>query len=195
MVQHAFHLVVAGVVPEPVVEQVSLVDLDWRPLVAEHKLLEGEEAKVPGVSLFVSHEGGERGRLVHHGADLELPYLTIGVGEALEWPPVLEMLRLVSREGHLADVCDHVSVVDGVVAELALVGRVEHVVQLRTLPHGVSPQQEVVFVLTPLDIAHAEVVVLGHLQWPLAPLNRLGWGSFNLLSELANDCIVYAHII
>ena len=44
MVHDTLELLVAGVVPETIVMQVSLVDLDWGSLVAHHELLERKEA-------------------------------------------------------------------------------------------------------------------------------------------------------
>ena len=52
-------LIVAWIVEETVIVQVSLVELDWAAIVTKHKLLERHEAHVPRVTLFVGHESGD----------------------------------------------------------------------------------------------------------------------------------------
>ena len=52
-------LIVAGIVVEAFVEEVGFVELDWAAIVAEHELLEGHEAHVPRVTLFIGYEPGD----------------------------------------------------------------------------------------------------------------------------------------
>jgi hypothetical protein len=36
--------------------EMGLVNLDWTSLIAHHELLEGQEAEIPTITLFVSNE-------------------------------------------------------------------------------------------------------------------------------------------
>ena len=56
VIKGGFKLVVAWVVMETSIMQMSLTYLDWASLVAHHELLEGEEAKIPTITFFISYE-------------------------------------------------------------------------------------------------------------------------------------------
>ena len=53
-VHDLLNLVVARVLPEALVVEVSLVELNGTAIIAEHELLERHEAHIPGVTLFIS---------------------------------------------------------------------------------------------------------------------------------------------
>jgi len=90
-------------------------------------------------------------------------HAAVSVGITHEGAPVFEMLGLIGGEGHLSDVGNHIFVREIVINELRFVGCVKDVQEFRSLPHGVSAQNEVLFILSPVDITHREVVVLWHL--------------------------------
>jgi hypothetical protein len=95
VVQHAFDLLVARVVPEPFVVKVCLVYLNRGTLVTKHILLESQEAQIPGVTLLVGYEPGDRGGMLNHGSESELPDATIDVRESHEGSPVFQVLGLI----------------------------------------------------------------------------------------------------
>lgn len=74
------------------------------------------------------------------------------------------MLRLVGWERHHSDVCNHVLVLSLIIDDLGLVLSVEDVEELCSFPDGVCAEDEVLLVLAPVNVAHREVVVLGHLE-------------------------------
>ena len=61
MVHNTLELLIAWVVPETIVVQMGLVDLDWGSLIAHHELLERKEAEIPTISLLVGDELGDGG--------------------------------------------------------------------------------------------------------------------------------------
>ena len=125
IVHDSFELVVAWVLPEPIVVQVRLIDLNWGSLIAHHELLETKEAQVPTISLFVCHELGDRRRSLKLWTHFELPHASIHVGVPEEWSPVFEMLWLVRWHWHLSDVSDHILIVNRIVQELRFVVNIE----------------------------------------------------------------------
>lgn len=78
---------------------------------------------------------------------------TVDVSVSHEGSPVFKVLRLVGREGHLSDVCNHVFVGEIVINELRFVMSVEDIEQLGSLPDGVCSQDEVLLILPPVDVA------------------------------------------
>lgn len=74
------------------------------------------------------------------------------------------MLRLVGWERHHSDVCNHVLVLSLIIDDLGLVLSVEDVEELCSFPDSVCAEDEVLLVLAPVNVAHGEVVVLGHLE-------------------------------
>lgn len=81
-------------------------------------------------------------------------HTTISVGVSHEWAPVFEVLGLIGRQRHHSDVGNHVFVGEIVINELRFVGSVEHVEELGSLPNGISTQNKVLLVLSPVNIAH-----------------------------------------
>ena len=186
MVQYSGELVEAGVVEEAFIIQLRLINLDRTPLIAHHELLERHEAHVPAVAFFVGDEFGDGGGFLEHGAHLKLPNATINFTIPKERPPVFKMLWLVGRHGHLADVCYHVIVVYGVVDELRLIMSIKQIKQLRLFPHGISSKDEIVFVLVPVDVSDAEVVVFGHFEGSLV-FHWFFFFSINLFMDMIYD--------
>ena len=157
-------LVVARVLPETLVVQVCLIELDGGALVTHHELLEVEEAQIPRITFLIGEEPRECAGVRYGRADLKLPHAAVGVRVAHEGSPVLEVLCLVGGQGHLADVGDHVLVRHIVVDELGLVVCVEQIKELGSLPHSVSTKQVVPLVVPPVHVPHREVVILRHLD-------------------------------
>ena len=87
-------------------------------IVAEHELLEGHEAHVPGITLLIGHKPGELRGNVKLGTNFELPDASIDVREAHEWGPVFEHLGLSRRHRHHSDICHQVLLVEVVIHEL-----------------------------------------------------------------------------
>jgi hypothetical protein len=54
--KQALDFIVAGILPETLIVEVSLVHLNRRALVAEHELLEVQETQVPRVALLIGEE-------------------------------------------------------------------------------------------------------------------------------------------
>ena len=73
MVHNTLELLIAWVVPETIVVQMGLVDLDWGSLIAHHELLERKEAEIPTISLLVCDELGDGGWRLELWSNLELP--------------------------------------------------------------------------------------------------------------------------
>jgi len=124
-------------------------------------------------------------------------HTAVGVSVAHEWTPVFEVLGLVSGEGHHAYVCNHVFVWEVVIHKLWLVLGVEHVEQFWLLPNSVSAQNEVLLVLSPVYIAHREVVILGHLEGALGLLKVLrSWICLflDILIEVVKELVVETHL-
>ena len=104
-------LIVAGIIMETTVVQMGLVNLDWAPFIAHHKLLESEEAEIPTITLLIGHELGDGGWLSKHWSHLELPNASINITVSVEGSPVFEMFWLVCWHWVLSDVCNHVLVI------------------------------------------------------------------------------------
>ena len=79
-------------------------------------------------------------------------HAAISVSVSHEWTPVFEVLRLIGGQGHLSNVGNHVFVREIVINELRFVCSVEYIKQLGSLPNGISTQNEVLFILSPVDI-------------------------------------------
>ena len=56
VLEHAFHLFVAGELPKTLRIQICLVKLHRRSLLTQHKLLKGHEAHVPGITFLVGYK-------------------------------------------------------------------------------------------------------------------------------------------
>jgi hypothetical protein len=150
--EHVFDFIVAGVFPETLVEQVAFIKLDGTALVAEHELLEGHEAQVPGITFLISDEFGKIVRRLNHRTNLKLPNAAIVISVTHERSPVFEMLSLVGGEGHHTNVRNQVATVDGVEHDISLVINIEDIHQLVALPDGISSQQEVLLVRAPVNV-------------------------------------------
>jgi hypothetical protein len=167
VVENTLELIVAWVIPETIVVKVGLVDLDRASLIAHHEFLELEEAQIPTITFFIGHElrNGRWG--LEHWTNFELPNAAVDVSVTVERSPVLEMLWLVGGHWHLSNICDHVLIVDGIINELRFVMGVEQIQQFALLPDGVSSKEVIGFILIPVDVSDREIVILGHLKWPL----------------------------
>ena len=152
--KHVFDFIVAGVFPETLVEQVAFIKLDGTALVAEHELLEGHEAQVPGVTFFISNKFRKIVRRLNHRSNLKLPNAAIVISVAHERSPVFEMLRLVGGQGHHANVRNHVATVDGVEHDISLVINIEDIHQFVALPNSVSSEQEIFLVGSPVNVTY-----------------------------------------
>ena len=95
--KHGLDFIVAGVLPETLVEEVTFIKLAGTAFIAEHKLLERHEAQVPGITFFIGHEFRKIVRSLNHRTDLELPDASIVISVSHEGSPVFEMLRLIGR--------------------------------------------------------------------------------------------------
>ena len=82
IVQDGLNLIIAWIVIETLVVEISLVKFDRAAIVAEHELLEGHEAHVPGITLLIGHKPGELRGNVKLGTNFELPDASIDVWEA-----------------------------------------------------------------------------------------------------------------
>ena len=99
----------------------GFINLDRRSLIAKHELLEGQETHIPRVTLLISYVMTNSAWGLKHGSNLELPNATIDVTESVEWAPILEVLGLISRHGHLSNVVNHIFVIDAIVQKFTLV--------------------------------------------------------------------------
>ena len=167
VVENTLELVVAWVVPETIVVEVGLVDLDRASLVAHHEFLELEEAQIPTITFFIGHEFGNGRWSLEHWADFELPNAAVDICVTVEWSPVLEMLWLVGGHWHLSNVSDHVLIVYRIIDELGFVVGVEQIEQFGLLPDSVSSKEIISFVLIPVDVSDREIIILWHLEWSL----------------------------
>jgi hypothetical protein len=61
-IKEMLNLIVTRVLPESFVVQIGFVNLNRRPLIAHHELLEVEEAQIPSITLLICQELGERSR-------------------------------------------------------------------------------------------------------------------------------------
>ena len=59
-VENLLYLSVAGVLEKALIIQVALIQLNLRPLIAEHEFLEREEAHVPSIAFLVRNESRKR---------------------------------------------------------------------------------------------------------------------------------------
>ena len=82
VVQDGLNLIVARIVIEALIVEISFVKFDMAAIVAEHELLEGHEAHVPGITLLIGHKPGELRGNVKLGTNFELPDASIDVREA-----------------------------------------------------------------------------------------------------------------
>ena len=151
---------VARVIVETSVEQMGLTDLDWTALVARHELLERKEAKIPTITFLIRYEFGNWRRILKHWANFELPDASINIAKSVERSPIFQMFRLVGGQRVLSDVSDQISIAERIVMELGLVVREEQIQQLRLFPHSIGSQDVVVFVLVPVNVSDAEVIIL-----------------------------------
>ena len=79
VIHDTFDLVEARIVPEALIVEVSLVKFDRAAIVAEHELLEGHEAHIPRITLFVGNESGDLVGSLNHGTVLELPDASVNL--------------------------------------------------------------------------------------------------------------------
>ena len=49
VVLDVLELIVTGIVPEATIVQLTLIQLHWTSLIAKHKFLKRQEAKIPGI--------------------------------------------------------------------------------------------------------------------------------------------------
>ena len=117
-----------------------LINFDRRSLIAEHELLEGQETKVPRVTLFISNVMTKCAGSLKHGSYLELPNATINITESVERTPVFEVLRFIGWHRHHSNVVHHVFVIHTVVKEFCFVMSVEQVHKFCLLPNSVGSQ-------------------------------------------------------
>ena len=164
-IEHRLDLVVTWVLPETFVEQVGFVNLHGAAIVAEHELLESHEAEVPRITFFIGDEFRKSVRRLQHRTNFELPDAPIHVSVAHERGPVFEMFGLVGRQRHHSNVGDHVAFINFVERKsVSFIASIEDVHEFGALPDGVSAEQEVLFVRSPVDVSNAEVVVFRHLE-------------------------------
>jgi hypothetical protein len=74
MFEHVFNIIIARIIKEAIIEQVSLFKFDWRSLVADHEFLETQVAQIPRITLLIRHELRQTRRCHHFGTIAELPY-------------------------------------------------------------------------------------------------------------------------
>ena len=114
IVHDCLKLVKAWVVVEATVDKMSLVNLDWAPLVAHHELLERQEAHVPGITLFICDSLRDCGWLLQHWSHFELPDASINIVVAVEGPPIFKVIRLIRWHWHHSNIGDHVFIANGI---------------------------------------------------------------------------------
>ena len=118
----------------------GLINFDRRSLIAEHELLEGQETKVPRVTLFISNVMTESAGSLKHGSYLELPNASINITESVERTPVFKVLRFIGRHGHHSNVSNHIFVIYTVVKEFCFVMSVKQVKKFSLLPNSIGSQ-------------------------------------------------------
>ena len=104
VVEELFELIIALVIEETIVIEMSFVNLNWTSIVAKHEFLEREETNVPTITFFIRNELGHCSWIIKLWTSLELPDASINITESEEWSPVFVMFWFVSWEWHLSNV-------------------------------------------------------------------------------------------
>ena len=128
MLEHCLDFIVAGVVPEALIEKINFFKFDWGALIANHKLLEAQETQVPRVTLLVRYELRQSGGCLDFRAIAELPDDTVTWRVTLEGLPLFVVLGLICWHWHHADIGHHIPVVRFVKDHILFIVSVEQVI-------------------------------------------------------------------